>query len=108
MPEIDAMLTEAGVKVKPPYAKYMKGDMRRFLDENGEHHPSHILVKVTDGPMWWSLDDCAREIIGDDDMVAWTHEGSYRKVRSDCVPRLLKEFEPLDRLEFRRLPDPPA
>ncbi|GAA1768561.1 hypothetical protein [Nonomuraea bangladeshensis] len=104
----DAMLAEAGVEVKPPYARYVKGNRRRFLDENGQHHPSYILVKVTKGPMWWSLDDRARELIGDDDMVAWTQEGDYRKVRSGCVRRLIEQFEPLDRLEFRRLPDPPA
>ncbi len=49
MADIDAMLAKAGVTVKPPYDKYTKGSMRRFLDENGEHHPSHILVKVTSG-----------------------------------------------------------
>ncbi|TDC07284.1 hypothetical protein E1267_13840 [Nonomuraea longispora] len=67
--------------------------------------PDRLLVKVTEGAMWWSLDDRARELIGDDDMVAWTQEGGYRKVRSGCVRRLLSEFEPLDRPEFRRLPD---
>ncbi|NBE97511.1 hypothetical protein FE391_29940 [Nonomuraea sp. KC401] len=67
--------------------------------------PDRLLVKVTEGAMWWSLDDRARELIGDVDMVAWTQEGGGRKVRSGCVRRLLAEFEPLDRPEFRRLPD---
>jgi hypothetical protein len=104
---LDILLAEAGVKVKPPYAAWTKGKMRRFLVGKGEHHPSHILVKVTDGRTWWDLDDRARALIGDD-MVAWNEKG-YRTIRTGCVSRLIEGFrDQLDRLEFRRLPDPPA
>ncbi|WP_113705441.1 hypothetical protein [Nonomuraea lactucae] len=104
---LDALLAMAGVKVKPPYAAWKKGKMRRFLDGKGEHHPTHILVKVTNGRMWWDLDDRARALIGDD-MVAWNAKG-YRTIRTGCVSRLIEGFsDQLDRLEFRRLPDPPA
>ncbi|MEQ4717846.1 hypothetical protein [Nonomuraea sp. B19D2] len=105
---LDALLAEAGVKVKSPYAAWTKGKTRRFLDENGRHHPSHILVKVTKGSRWWSLDDRARELIGDY-FVAHNLNTGYAVVRSGCVGRLLEGFrDQLDRLEFRRLPEPPA
>lgn len=104
---LDVLLSDFGVKVKPPYVAWTKGTMRRYLDEKGEHHPSHILVKITNGRMWWSLDDRARELIGDD-MVAWNESG-YRTIRTGCVRRLLAGLgDQLDRLEFRRLPEPPA